>query len=86
MDREVLELLAEHLDELVDQLDQLVAQGQYLWFRPSDSTFQVTSTRNGGDGWYYLLDASPAWVAQWNGDLAVAADSLVDALITVMEG
>ena len=81
MNLEDLEQLAEHLDELDNQLESLCAQGQYLWFRRSDNTFHSTTVRLPPyEGCMYLLNASPEWRAQWD-DWAAAGDDLMDSLI-----
>jgi hypothetical protein len=67
-----------------EQIAALVAQGRYWWMR--DDQFLATDTRTPqADGDIYLLDASPQWLAQWNGDWQAVADVLTPMLARLEE-
>jgi len=54
----------------------LASQGRYWWMR-SDGSFYGTAEYVAADpSDTYLLDASPVWVEQWNGDWSKAVELL----------
>ena len=57
-----------------EQMADLAASGRYWWMRP-DGSFYATAERDAGTD-FYLLDASPEWVAQWAGDWSHAVELL----------
>lgn len=59
-----------------EQMETLAAQGRY-WFMRADGSFYATTDYTEPDsGVVYLLDASPDWVAQWDGDWSAAVVAL----------
>lgn len=81
---DALILLSDNLDVFAEQIESLAAGGRYWWFRPSDISFHATTDYIApAEGDWYLMDASPAWLAQWP-DLTAAAYGLIDALIAEM--
>jgi hypothetical protein len=61
------------------QVGELVAAGRYWWYRPpclflANNINAYPDAPQPGD--LYLLDASPDWVAQWDGDWQAAADQI----------
>ena len=49
-----------------EEMASCASQGRHWWMRP-DGTFYGTAEHSAAaPGDAYLLDASPAWVAQWD--------------------
>ena len=68
-----------------EQMAVLASEGRYWWMR-SDGTFYATDDRrSGSDGDVYLLDASPNWVSQWEGDWSRAVEHLAPLLSKLSE-
>lgn len=55
---------------------QLAGQGRYWWATPTGGHYATAEKTPVGDFDVYLLDASPAWVAQWDGDWTKAAEQI----------
>lgn len=72
--------LADHIDGFADAIPALVEQGRYWFFRPSTNTFHGSDLRGGEPGDFYLYDASPAVLEQWDGDWDALASDLINAL------
>lgn len=60
-----------------EQMAALAEQGRYWWMRSDGTAFYATTEYVPSDETdVYLLDASPGWVAQWDGDWSRAVDLL----------
>lgn len=58
------------------QLEQLAAQGRYWWQTAAGDYYATAEKAPADPADVYLLDASPQWVAQWNGNWQHAADQI----------
>lgn len=57
-------------------MEALAAQGRYWWMRRDGTFYATTEYEPGESDDVYLLDASPGWVAQWDGDWSKAVEML----------
>jgi hypothetical protein len=57
-----------------DEMGALVAQGRYWWMRPNGTSYGTTEYQPMDPADLYLLDASPEWIAQWEGDWMKAVE------------
>ena len=66
-----------------EQMAELAAAGRYWWMRRSGTVYATEDRNAGADGDLYLLDASPEWVSQWDGDWGHAVEVLTPLFPTL---
>ncbi|HNI35432.1 MAG TPA: hypothetical protein PLV93_08525 [Microthrixaceae bacterium] len=57
-----------------EEMSTLAAQGRYWWMRRDGTFYGTTEYQPTNPADFYLLDASPEWIAQWEGDWPKAVE------------
>lgn len=70
-----------------EQIATLAAAGDPYWFVRADGSLYAAAEQTPDDaGDIYVLRASAAWLAQWDGDYQAAADQINSVLTKQEDG